>query len=361
MYGYGRRSTLSEKQPKADRALVKIDELPTIEGQQNKLLSMRISLRDMAQYYAADERLADAGAFAHSWDTKGSWGSSSDNDKYFPQHITNAEDAMKAVEDFEFPAEIRAQARKAARDLADIFQNVDKTIRVHDLTSGKLDRRKLSTIAEHTAAGTYDQERIRPYYRTLTSSVERPMIAVIADGANTRMWRDEMYIPRVVRLALSIQWACEAADFRSFSAITQGLYGQPHGYKDCLQLFVINQPGQQTPTNAYGTMLNRDLYRYGIMTIEAADYDAFDKKVKLVRGVRQAAGPENVGRSYGCAEGGNGVHVVRQLFQPNIVISIGNVRDKASADIILDGEVELEPAVKEIARQAKDLRKKNRS
>jgi hypothetical protein len=89
------------------------------------------------------------------------FGSASANE-YFPV-LNSVAQAREALADFCLPETIRQEARRMANELTDAFQLVSKLYRQYDLTSGRLDRRKLAQIARHTASGTYDVNLVRPY------------------------------------------------------------------------------------------------------------------------------------------------------------------------------------------------------
>jgi hypothetical protein len=149
---YRIHSTTSHRQPVApDRPLFVFDEYPASTG--GTALSVRMDIRDLFKLYAEDPRAA--GGYEDDWSTGGS--------PYFDTPIHDADDALDALAGFQFPADLKRNATRAARRLTDVFMDVARLHTLTDLTSGRLNRRKFTSIVRHVAAGTYDTTTVRPY------------------------------------------------------------------------------------------------------------------------------------------------------------------------------------------------------
>lgn len=331
----------SPRQPQATKRLYQFDDYTTTGGQ--PALSVKLDIRDFARFYAEDERVA--GGYENDWHTGTS--------PYIHQAIHNADDALDALEAFEFPKAIKVQAQRAARSLTDVFTQIARLVRETDLTSGRLNRRRFTDIARESAAGTYDVTRVRPYQRTTSSPVRRPRIAVLASAGNAEMWGDAGYIPRVLELVLGIQWACEAADLESTAVLVKGhCHMEESRYREAVLGITLAAPGQTISPRTYGAALHRDLWRYGEMTCQQADYDSNKTLLKL-QGHQPSA--RWCGYSFPCRNGGNAVNWARHTLDADIIISIGAISDKATADIRLDARFTLDQAVSDIAQQAPKL------
>jgi hypothetical protein len=86
------------------------------------------------------------------------------------------------------------------------------------------------------------------------------------------MWSDPTYIPRLLTLTLAIAWACEAADLNPYAALVAGHASLGPAYAEAQQGIVIMAPGQTISPKTYDIALHRDLWRYGQMAIQQADY-----------------------------------------------------------------------------------------
>ncbi|MBI5960798.1 MAG: hypothetical protein HY866_18810, partial [Chloroflexi bacterium] len=243
----------SPRQPQAHKALYHLEDYTTATG--DLALSVKMDIRDFARFYAEDDRVA--GGYEPEWSTVR-------KSLYFAERIHNADDALTALDEFEFPKAIKMQAQRAARALTDVFTEIARLVREDDLTSGRLNRRRFADIARESAAGTYDVTRVRPYVRTTSSPVRRPRIAVIASAGNAEMWDDETYIPRVLELVLGIQWACEAADLETYAVLVKGHARLSESkYREAVMGITLAAPGQTISPRTYGVALHRDLWRYG--------------------------------------------------------------------------------------------------
>ena len=335
--------TSSPRQPNApSRALYTFDDYPSSAG--GTALSVRIDIRDLARLYAEDTRVA--GGYEEDWHTAGSC--------YVDTAIHNADDALDALTAFQFPSQLKRDAQRAARRLTDVFVDVARLQTLTGLTSGRLDRRKFATIARHVAAGTYDTNVVRPYRRTIPTPSQRPTIAVIASAGNAEMWNDAAYIPRVLTLTLAIAWACEAADLNPYAALVAGHVSLGRAYAEAQQGVLLMAPGRTISPKTYGIALHRDLWRYGQMTLQQADY-AGNTRLLAVRRRAMRPDPASCGYAFPCRNGGHGVHWARQILNADLVISIGNITDQDEADIRLSSQFALADAVADIVRQARTL------
>lgn len=331
-------TSASPNQPIATKALYQFDSYTGKTGKRS--LSVRLNVRDMAQFYA--EQDSQAGGYEDGWSTVYS-------NPYFSERIYNADCALKAIAGFTFPADIKQAAQRAARMLTEVFEQVSKLQTVHNLTSGKLDRSKFKSIAQHTAAGTYDNDVVRPYKRTQPTPAVLPTIAIVASAGNAEMWNDETYIPRVLTLALGVLWACQAANLPTYAALTKG-----HCYIEAVQAHMLATPDSTISPKVYGVALHRDLWRYGEMTCQAADTEN-DNRLSPHNGYVSGIGKKTIGMRFPSRNGGQAVQWAREILKADIVIAIGNITDKSDADIQLDSSFTLEQAIKSIAQQASKL------
>lgn len=311
----------STRQPVATKPLRHFQDYTTANGQ--RALSVQMDIRDLGRFYAEAPLLA--GGYSRNWHT-------APGNQYM-KAIYNAGDALDAMAAFEFPAGLRAEARRASRQLAALFAPLARLQVKRDRTAGRLDRRKFAAIARHTAAGTYDVDRVRPYRQTMPTPAELPTVAIVSSAANTDMWRDETYIPRVLGVTLGVQWACEAVGLPVTSALTAAHCRIAHScrYGSALMGIMLAQPGKTISPRAYGVALHRDLWRFGKMTIQAAD-PASSQRLAAINPLISAPQPSDIGHLFPSKEGGPAVHWARQVLGADMVIAIGAVTDAADAD-----------------------------
>lgn len=347
-FGFAPRQTgLSDRMPQCDKPLWHFEDYKNTRNE--RALSIQIDIRDMGKYFAPDSRLRSAGAFSGSWSMRGT-------SEHIPQRITNADDALNVMESFTFPEDIRSEARRQARFLTSVFQDVAKTVVHKDLPSGRLDRRKLPAIAEALTRGNYDPDHILPYYRRQQTPAKRPTIAIVGSAGNVEMWGDAGYIPRVTILSLAVLWACETAGLDAYAALCQG-HMHPKHYKTVQLAAMLTRPGSRISPNAYAVVMHSDMWRYGFMTAQAADYDGNDK-LNYVDGRYTQNVPQSVGTNFAVENGGLAVNWARTMLKADLVISIGENRDRDTADITLGSRFSIPDACAEIARQAKKLKRK---
>lgn len=309
----------------------------------NKALSVVSDIRDMAQFYAECPEMAGT--------DYGSW-SSAKASKYITERVRDAEEALRVVREFEFPQAVRLEAKRHARTLTGVFQEVVQRVTFHDQLNGRLDRHKLNKVAFQTVLGTYDANQVRPYQRTVQAPAKPPTIAIVASAGNGEMWDDATYIPRVVELSLALVWACEAAGLRTYSALTSG-HVHPHGYRHAELAVMLAKPGERFSPSTYAVALHRDLWRCAKMVLRAADFDS-TKRLSQVAGV--SATGWNIGSMFPSYTGGYGVRWAQETLKPDMVIGIGKLTDLAQADIQLGSQFSIGEAVKDVAAQAKKLK-----
>jgi hypothetical protein len=333
-------TTASTRQPTATRPLFRFDEY---EGSSGKALSVRVSLRDMARFYAEDPR--QAGGYEDTWRT-------CDGSPYLPRAIHNADEALDAVASFSFPAGLRAAAQRAARHLTHTFTPLTRLAEQRDLPAGRLDRRKLPALAQATARGDTDVSGLRPYRRLSPTPATLPTVAIVASAGNAEMWHDADYIPRVLTLTLGVLWACQAVGLPACAALTQGHCDLlPRGYyREAVAGWMLATPDEIIPLQAYAVALHRDLWRYGIMSVQAADYES-NRRLMALRGRR--AGKTSIGYGWPSYHGGAAATWARQVLGADVVIGLGRITD--TPDIHLPTACTLEEAVARIARQAETL------
>lgn len=322
-------------------------EIESYAGKKGLALSFKVNMRDEAVYPREDPKYHKR--------RKDDWFSCEGN-KYIPQQIHNRADAIRAVENFHLPEDIRQEASRAARRLVSAFEKVATMVTIRDLPHGKLDRRKLSEVVEAAAAGTYDPNRIRPFRKTLSAPAKTPVIAIVASAGMGEMWADANFIPKIVRITLGVQWACEAAGMQVYAALVEGNQPVPgSGYTEATRAHIIADPFRTMPMSLYGALFHRDLYRYAKICAESADHRAHEGFC-LVEGMNPRFA------EYGCVfsamDGGNAVNWARQNLNADLVLSIGNNTDAKDADLVVERDWNLDKAVEEVVKQAKKLGRK---
>lgn len=295
-------------------------------------LSIQLDIRAMAEY-------PDAVTWAQKWDQNPA--------TQYLRAPQNADDARKLVENFEFPTSIRTDARRASRELTQVFQDVAKLLTVRHQLSGKIDRRKLNRLVETSIANTYKVEEVRPYRRTQAQPAERPTVAIIASGSFAEMWNDPHYIPRVLTLILGIQWACEASELHTATALVQNAHKLSGQYADCVRAIMLNESGQSVPLKAYATCLQSDMFRMASLSLVSAHPE--------LTTLQNSVNPYRGGKIWSSSNGGNAVQWAREVLKADVVIAIGNIRDRQGADVVLDSSMSLKDAVRAIAKQAAKL------
>jgi hypothetical protein len=166
------------------------------------------------------------------------------------------------------------------------------------------------------------------------------------------MWADEGYIPRVLTLALSVLWACEAAGLDTYAALTEGHLrpARSQRYREAVFGAMLASPGTTVSPRAYGVALHRDLWRYGFMTAQAADEAGNRRLCELAGG---GEGPGSIGLRWPSINGGAASRWAREVLGADIVVGIGRITD--TPDIKLGSSFSIAEAVKEIAVQARKL------
>lgn len=338
--------TASLRQPKASGRLFTFDEFADGKG-----ISARVMLRDFAKYYAEDSR--QEGQYEDDWDT--SWGH---KNKWIDKKIHNADDAMDAIRDFRFPHELRIESEKAAADLTNIFQEVAVSVRVRHQLVGRLDPMKLPALAEGYARGHYAVEEALPYVRRELLPAKTPVIAILASGANVEMWGDPDYIPRVSAIATGLLWACEAAGIQTYTALVMEhcrLRGRGKKYSPYdfgVYGMMVATPFETTPLSAYGVAFHRDVWRYGHMTAQMADYES-NKRFMEMQGKTT---DDSCGYYWPSRTGGRAVQWAKEVLLADLVIAIGGIDDEKDADIRLPTKFKFADAVKSVAEQAVKLK-----
>lgn len=338
----------SSEQPVLNHSLYVMDEYQSVSGK--PAISVRLSMREQARFYA--EHPKSSGYYESDWDSI--YYAEDDEGGRMMGLVHNAYDALQAVRNFRLPLAIRSEALRASRELTHIFANVASLTVITDLVSGRLDRRKLPRVAETTLAGTFRLEEVRPYRKILPSPSKQPIVAIIASAGNGEMWNDSSYIPRVLKLTLSLLWACEAAGLQSYAALVEG-HAYLHGkYKEAIFGHMLATPNESVALPAYAASFHRDLWRHGCMCAAMADYDG-NQKLQALQG--NYPGTINYGGDWLSWSGGNAIHWAQEILKPDLIISIGQNEDRQKADIVLESKFTIQQAVKEIAGQAKKLKR----
>lgn len=334
-----------QDQPAATHSTLRF--APYRDGSGQSALSITMSLKDMAKFYRPHREDLYGGAFTESWSSV--W-----NSEYLPFRIRNEQDAMRAMNEGQFPETLRAEAKRAASKLTNAFQQVDDWTTIGQQRSGRLDQRQVKAIGQ-TLERDGDLNALRPYQRSQPVPARQPLVVIVTSGGFGEMWADEKYIPRALTLTLAVQWACEAVGVqaRSFFALEHIRIGKNYKYRHVQAAIEIADSRARTPLPVYLTALHRDLYRYGFMTVCAAEKEGY---AELAR-VRGSSPSRNiVGHEYSAANGGRAVDWARQTLQPDMVISIGRNTDAQRADVTLNSKFTVQEAVSSIAEQLKPRR-----
>lgn len=337
-------------QPTATRPLYKFTDYRTSKGA--KALAVQVSIADAAKFYAISSERTRRAEYGSNWDTITRYGHA--HHPAMNRTISNVQDALTAMDEFEFPKDIKQAATRASRRLVSVFEEVTRLIRIDDLPSGgRLDRRKLPSVARHTASGDYDANVIRPYRRTEPRPAKVPTVAIVASAANLEMWSDAEYLPRIITLTLGILWACEAAGLNTYAALTAG-HARPceTGIAEAIYATMLADPDHTISPRAFGIAFHRDLWRYSKMCAQLADWSGQQRLAQLGGSIAY-----NMGYAFPSRNGGNAVQFAREVLHADIVIAIGQITDAAQADIQLDATFNLDQAVEAVAAQAKTLRK----
>jgi hypothetical protein len=304
------------------------DEYRTAKG--DKALSIRITLNDMGQLHETELTQKRS----HLASTRKS--------------------ARRHLDKFQLPESIRRDARRAARQLTDVFVQVFSLQRIADQTSGRLDRRKLSTIARHSAAGTYDPNQVRPYRRVIPTPSTKPKIVIVASAGLVELVGD--YVPNLVTLTLGIQWACEAAGLDVCTAFTEGHYKNGND----IMAWILSESGKPTPASYYGLAFQEDGSYSASSAWTAAQVIvwASDKAGATKMAAHEGKSVNSVNypnAAWPSRNGGNATRWAREVLGADIVVAIGDVADACDADIKLGAGFSLDQAVQEIIRQARRL------
>lgn len=336
-------------QPVADHKLIMSRIYPGKKG--GKSLALELPIRDKAAYYAADPQCR--GAYSGDWNSL--WGGE-EASPYLNQKIHNVDQAIEVVSKFEFPAELRAQANSASRYLANAFENVAKLSVMRDQIEGRIDRHKIPAIMEAVAKQSYRPEEILPFRKVISSPAKKPTLVIVAEASNAHMWDDPAYIPNMLVLTLSILWACQSVGLQTYAGLVQQFHSHL-GYEEVLWVDLIAEPNKSLPLTSYACIMHRDLWRMARVVARAADLEGH-KLINNLQGITgyEATSPSSCG-NFGSANGGNAVHWAKQALNGDLVISIGDIVDKAEADIKLGAKFDVDSAVRDIASQAKKLRK----
>lgn len=335
--------TSSHKQPKVPGPVFTISEYKGVKG---KGISFETNMRDEAAYYE-ENRKKKMGYGESDW-------SSTSGNEYVPREIHNASDAIDAVNQFIMPKEIRSQALRASRHLVNALDKVATLKVIEDQPTGRINRRRIADLVRASDAGTYNPDEIRPFRKVISTPAKVPVIAIVADASNAKMWSDAAYIPKILKITLGVLWACESVGLQTYAALCEEYYRidtDKSGYQEGIWAHILAEPFKALPMKYYASLLHRDLWRFAGITIEGADQKAHEKFKTL------GYGWGNYGTNWPSLDGGNAVNWARQRYQADIVIAIGDVKDKKQADIQLDAKFTVEQAVQQIVKQAKSIRR----
>ena len=142
------------------------------------------------------------------------------------------------------------------------------------------------------------------------------------------------YIRKISAITLAIQWALETVSTPVYSALCEGFTERslsPKQPYSAAQLgYILAHPDWHTPLSTYGLLQDAEiLYSRGFWH--------FHRKTEFGALAQQLQGTKNRNDAiFPSRNGGNAVHWMRQTYNPDIVISIGNNNDRTTADIDLD-------------------------
>lgn len=331
--------TISSLQPVATQPLCEFKEYQGVKG---KALSCMMDMRMISNYYRPHPK---AKFEDHGWDSEGP-------SKYVPTRVHNADEAYKVIQDFKLPNDWLREVKRAERYLVGAFEKIVSPTIVHDLEYGRMDSRKISKVVEATKMQTYNVSKILPFKKTIPAPAKQPVIAIVADANFRHMWMDQEFIPKMLKLATSVLWACESVGLQCYAAMVAGNYGLSSSipYKEAIWAIQFATPTRTIPIKRYACMLHRDMYRWCLISAEAADIKVWEKFTYL------EGSTDWVGHTWGAVDGGYSVKWAREILRADAVISIGNNLDAGDAEIRLGYDFTIEQAIKEVAAQAHKLR-----
>lgn len=253
-----------------------------------------------------------------------------------------------------FPQEAKRDALYGAELLGEVLQQMAAELRVqrHQVV-GLLDRRKVRDVCLALQTGD-DVMSLRPYVRR-TSQPKMPSVAIAASAGVGEVNGHKDYIGKVSRLALTVGWACEVVGAEVHAHLLEGMSDwriKPsreagnHPYHQVTLAYALMTPARPTPLQTFAVAMDRNNW-YG------SGFRSLYQRDPLAKWWAKALDGDcngNWGGAYLSATGGHGVQWARQVTGADIVVSIGNLQDAASADLALSVETAPKDVVRELAK-----------
>ena len=304
---------------------------------------------DLARYYKSHLPSGE-----RQYDGNGWFDSSSPKSKYIPIRISSLAQARKAIEEFQFPTELRNRALAMSRKLIWALTETKRPRVARRQAEGKFDAMASGRMLNAVRGGTYDPNVTKPFKRINRDKPQPPHVGIIAAGNWAAMWNDDDYIPNIGVLSMAVAWACEALGCLTTAAIGRKVRGR---YRDVvadhLGLIYVAKPNQTIPLKAYSVLMHRELYRIGHSLVQIAH----PKNCEVKRG---AAAPRYLNGSTESSEQADehfrGVAWLKQQGC-TITVAIGRFDDAKDADVHIDGKMNIDDAIDTIAKKLEAQKK----
>lgn len=252
-----------------------------------------------------------------------------------------------------FDIAYRRRAMRASSRIADLLMEIAEKQNIQrDLVSGpRIDPRKRHAVGVAMRKGFVDPVELRPYQRR-TLTLDLPSIVVVGSLGVAEFHIDPDYGRRISSLALAIGWACEitGAETRAYlmTGHARARIQERQTYARAQLAYSLISPERPTDLEALAC-LRHDLTFYSEDCYGNAANAEPESRMRMAR--LQGRNDVYWGRMFPSRDGGYGVHWARTLYQPDIVIGIGNLLDNRDADISLPRDFSIERATDSIVEQ----------
>jgi len=251
--------------------------------------------------------------------------------------VPDRKDSREFIEkEFKFPKEIRFTANKFSKDFVSLLIKDVRCGIVRNQLEGRWDARKMPRLYTAFRSGKFDISEVRPFCKREKVLKTTPRVGIVADGSYGKMWGDADYIPNVLTLIIGTSFACQAAGFNTTAALTVGT--NTSGFN--LVSHLVVDDNRTIDLNKYGIYFHLDIYRGALHNAALFNEEIFTAN--------------NGGWVFYGGDGGCGVEYMRKK-KADVVISIGNVLDRAKADIVVEDTPELDKALAQISSELKNL------
>lgn len=266
------------------------------------------------------------------------------------------------IMDFQVDPQIQLAAQQSAARIIRGVEFRTRKVVTRDRLSGRFDRRKIGRIEREVARGTYRHEDVRPYRRTEKLDSQLPTVVIL--GAMHTSAMNTKYTQGMIKLLLSLRWACETAGLPVYAAATQGrrmpgpssfitdTYG-PVRY--ATQLFMLSTPDYQPPVKVYATFMDHQLWMRLKVHLKGTHPD-YANLIAGTEGVdfRHQADYGLYNR-FATSSGGYAVTWARQTLNADLVIACGNIADGGQADLYLPFSVDVDEAIDLLERKLRGV------